>query len=202
MTHVLPAEDKLRPVLLEQARLLEPLDINSTEPPRYCLDPQRLGAVRDTVAERLPRTFVALHAFASKRDRCVPLGEWTQVAFALAGRRIPVLWIGTTRDLDELRGSYTHPAGFYADQVGDGSLTQTAAALSLASLFVGHDSGPLHIAGAFGVPVVGVFAPGEPLRTFPQGTGPSRMIARPSPAGITSTDLLHEIDALQIASAT
>jgi ADP-heptose:LPS heptosyltransferase len=195
LTHVLPPEDKRLPVLVEQARLLEPLGISTPEP-RYRLDPRRLSTARDAMASRLPRTFVALHAFASSRARCVPLGEWTQLAFALAGRGVPVLWIGTTRDLHELRASYTHPAGYYADQVGDGSLTQTAAALSLASSFVGHDSGPLHVAGAFGVPVVGVFAPGEPQRTFPQGIGPWRMIARPSPAGITASDLLRELDTM------
>ena len=76
----------------------------------------------------------------------------------------------------------------------------SAAALSLASIFVGHDSGPLHIAGAFGVPVVGIFAPGQPDRTFPQGIGPWRMIARPTPAGITAATILGEIYALSIPS--
>ena len=76
-----------------------------------------------------------------------------------------------------------------------------AAALSLAALFVGHDSGPLHIAGAFGVPVVGVFAPGQPDRTFPQGVGPSRLIRRPSPAGIDADTMLREIDALPVTSS-
>jgi ADP-heptose:LPS heptosyltransferase len=66
-------------------------------------------------------------------------------------------------------------------------------------VFAGHDSGPLHVAGAFGVPVLGVFAPGEPKRTFPQGTGPSRMIARPSPAGITAQEMLAELLALTAA---
>jgi ADP-heptose:LPS heptosyltransferase len=60
----------------------------------------------------------------------------------------------------------------------------------------------LHVAGAFGVPVVGVFAPGEPDRTFPQGVGPSRMIARPGPADISADDILREIDALRILSAS
>lgn len=200
LTHVLSAEDKRRPVLHEQARLLEPLGITPANP-RYALDADRLGDARAAVATQLPENFSALHPFASSRDRCVPLGEWTQVAFALAARRIPVLWIGTGRDLDSLR-SVTHPRGYYVDQLGDGSLSTTAAALSLASLFAGHDSGPLHIAGAFGVPVVGVFAPGEPNRTFPQGIGPSRMIARQSPRDIDAGDILREIDALQILSAT
>jgi ADP-heptose:LPS heptosyltransferase len=80
--------------------------------------------------------------------------------------------------------------------VGDGTLADTAAALVDSALFVGHDSGPLHVAGALGVPVVGIFAPGEPRRTFPQGVGKSRMLARPTPAGITVRDILTEIDAL------
>jgi len=80
--------------------------------------------------------------------------------------------------------------------VGDTTLADTAAALADAALFVGHDSGPLHVAGALGVPVVGIFAPGEPRRTFPQGVGPSRMLARPSPVGISAADILAEIDAL------
>jgi ADP-heptose:LPS heptosyltransferase len=184
--------------LLEQARLLEPLGIESTNP-RYALDATPLAASRAEVARHLPEQFVALHPFASSRDRCVPLGEWTQVAFALAARRMPVLWIGTTPDLDALR-AMTLPRGFYIDQIGDASLTITAAALSLAPLFAGHDSGPLHVAGAFGVPVVGVFAPGEPDRTFPQGVGRSRMIARPSPAGISAADILRELDGLQVLS--
>jgi len=78
----------------------------------------------------------------------------------------------------------------------------SAAALSAAELFIGHDSGPLHIAGAFGVPVVGVFAPGQPDRTFPQGMGPSRVISGPSPAGIDAGTMLREIDALSVTSST
>ena len=200
LTHVLPPESKNRSVLLEQARLLEPLGIESVDP-RYALDAAPLIATRAELTRQLPEQFVALHPFASSRDRCVPLGEWTQIAFALAARRMSVLWIGTPADLAELR-SMTLPKGFYIDQIGDGSLSVTAAALSLATLFAGHDSGPLHVAGAFGVPVVGVFAPGEPDRTFPQGIGPSRMIARPNPAEIRGADILRELDALQVLSAT
>ena len=199
LTHVLPAEDAHKPVLREQARLLEVLDIQSRDP-RYSLETGPLQPTRTEVSGLLPPRFAALHPFASDRNRCVPLSEWTQLAFALQGRGLPVLWVGTSFELDELRRSFTHPRGYYVDQLLDRSLRASAAALSLASLFVGHDSGPLHIAGAFGVPVVGIFAPGQPDRTFPQGVGPSRMIARPSPSGITAATMLGEIDALSIAS--
>jgi ADP-heptose:LPS heptosyltransferase len=198
LTHVLPAEDPRRPVVREQARLLGALGIapHPSSPPRYRLDPSRLGVLRGDVARQLPPAFIALHPFAGARNRCVPLGVWTQVALALHARGLPALWIGTTPELEELRRSYTVPRGVYVDRLGDGSLAVTAAALSLARAFAGHDSGPLHIAAAFGVPVVGVFAPGQPDRTFPQGTGPWRMIQRSSPNEITAADVLGEIGAL------
>jgi ADP-heptose:LPS heptosyltransferase len=201
LTHTLDAQNTHKPVLREQARLLTVLGINSANP-RYRLDADRLGDLRPAIAAQLPKRFAAFHPFASSRDRCVPLNEWTQLAFALQARGMRVLWIGTTSELDELRASYTHPQGFYVDQLGDGRLAVSAAALSLAALFVGHDSGPLHIAGAFGVPVVGVFAPGQPDRTFPQGVGPSRVIHRPSPLGIDAGTILREIDALSVTSST
>jgi ADP-heptose:LPS heptosyltransferase len=199
VTHLLPEENPRRSVLLEHARLLEPLGVRSTAP-RYSLDAERLGAVRASVAARLPSEFVAFHPFASARSRCVPLSEWTQLAFAMHAHGLPTLWIGTPGELAELRSSVTHPRGMYVDQLGEGSLAESAAALSLATLFVGHDSGPLHVAGAFGVPVVGVFAPGQPERTFPQGTGPWRMIARPSPADITCATIMREVEALRLVS--
>jgi heptosyltransferase-1 len=39
-----------------------------------------------------------------------------------------------------------------------------------ARLFVGGDTGPLHLAAALGIPVVGLFGPTDPVRTGPFGT--------------------------------
>jgi ADP-heptose:LPS heptosyltransferase len=199
LTHVLPSADAHKPVLVEQARLLGPLDISSADP-RYQLDATALQSVRGRIADHLPRRFIAFHPFAGARDRCVALSEWTQLAFAMQARGETVLWVGTRRELNELRASYTHPKGIYVDQLDDASLSVTAAALSMASAFVGHDSGPLHVAAAFGVPVVGIFAPGQPDRTFPQGTGRARVLFRFSPTEVSSSMILHEIDALRLAS--
>jgi ADP-heptose:LPS heptosyltransferase len=199
LTHVLPAADAHKPVVAEQSRLLSPFGIASKES-RYRLDREPLREIRERLANELPPRFTALHPFAGARDRCVPLTDWTQLAFALEARGETVLWIGTSRELNELRASHAHPKGVYSDQIADRSLATSAAALSMAATVVGHDSGPLHVAAAFGVPVVGIFAPGQPDRTFPQGPGPSRVLYRASPAEITSSMLLSEIDALRLAS--
>jgi ADP-heptose:LPS heptosyltransferase len=200
LTHVLRGEDPRQPVVRELLRVLEPLGITGA-PARYALDVARLDPLRARVSSVLAPRFVALHPFAGDARRCLPLGEWSQLAFALAGRGVAVLWVGAPAELAALRASVTHPRGFYSDMLGDGSVAATAAALSLAAAVVGHDSGPLHIAAALGVPVVGVFAPGQPQRTFPQGTGPAEMIARATPGEIDAGMLLRALDGLHVFSA-
>jgi ADP-heptose:LPS heptosyltransferase len=199
LTIALPTEDIHRPVLAEMSRVLEPFGI-TPEHPHYRLD---AAALRERVMRLAPkllsdtaRPLLALHPFASKRDRCVSLDDWRAAANAMRARRFTVLWIGSGREMEELRSGVADSEWRFIDRVGDGSLADTAAALSMASLFAGHDSGPLHIASAFGVPVLGVFAPGEPRRTFPQGVGPWRMIAQPSPRDVSADDIVRELSAL------
>jgi ADP-heptose:LPS heptosyltransferase len=162
---------------------------------RYALDPGPLAATRARIQSSAGDGYIALHAFASDRSRCVALEEWRTLARELVGRGQQVVWIGSRPELDELRaGSGT--VGLCADQVSSGTLHETAALASLASMFVGHDSGPLHVANALGVPVVGIFAPGQPKRTFPQGTAPSRVVFAPSPQEIDAARMLAAVDSL------
>ena len=197
LTYTLPPEERTTPVLTGLARLLEPFGI-VTPDLRYRLDTAPLAARRAHLEQTLGGIPIAvLHAFASKRNRCVDPTQWRSVATALEDRGFAPLWIGSTVELTELRaGTHSPDRWLYGDRVLGGSLSEMAAALSAARLFVGHDSGPLHIAGAFGVPSVAVFAPGEPHRTFPQGVGPSRILARASPSEIIARDIIAEVDAL------
>ncbi|HKW11407.1 MAG TPA: glycosyltransferase family 9 protein [Gemmatimonadaceae bacterium] len=195
LTNALPEENPHYPVLSELARLLEPLGI-PRRVFRYRLDAKPLNGRMARLARRITSPYAALHPFASKQNRCVALSVWIDLSRQLSVRGLSTLWIGSGAELDELRLAANTTWWHFIDRDGDGTLADTAAALSAAALFVGHDSGPLHIAGAFGVPVVGIFAPGEPLRTFPQGVGKSRMLARPSPVGVSVDDILSEIDAL------
>ena len=54
---------------------------------------------------------------------------------------------------------------------GKTSLRESMALLSRCCLFLTNDSGPMHIAAAFGVPVVAVFGPTDPEVTSPVGEG-------------------------------
>jgi heptosyltransferase-2 len=50
-------------------------------------------------------------------------------------------------------------SGRAVNVVGRTSIAETAALLAQCDLFVGNDSGPMHIAAAVGTPVVAVFGP-------------------------------------------
>jgi ADP-heptose:LPS heptosyltransferase len=196
LSDALPAQDPSRPVLAELMRLLAPLGVEAPPELHYQLDIAPIAGRRDRLRGLLGPRVAALHPFASLRNRCVPLGHWIRTAVELERRGYEPLWIGSPVELREVRAAAGAFGWQMIDEIGDGSLADTSAALSLAQLFIGHDSGPLHVAGAFGVPVVGIFTPGEPSRTFPQGTGQSRMLVRSSPAGVTHDDILAIVDRL------
>jgi heptosyltransferase I len=85
------------------------------------------------------------------------------------------------------------------------SLTQLISLTRRARLFIGGDCGPLHLAAALRIPVVGIFGPTNPARNGPYGT---RSIVLRSPASSTShkrrsrpDDGLLEISPEQVLNA-
>ena len=73
------------------------------------------------------------------------------------------------------RGELAGPAGV-VDLVGRTSLAELASLLLAAEVFVGNDSGVMHLAGALGVPTVGLFGSTNPDWTAPLGTA-TRVLA-------------------------
>ncbi|MFN2601170.1 MAG: glycosyltransferase family 9 protein [Gemmatimonadaceae bacterium] len=197
LTNILLPPDRQRPVLAELGRLLEPLGIHAPSLV-YRLDASTLVNEHTRVSSIMQgRSYVALHPFAGSQSRCVSLDEWISVANELASDDIQILWIGTSKELGPLKKrSEPNSKWHYVDDLSGGSLAIVAVSLSRAKLFIGHDSGPMHIAAALSVPTLGVFAPGEPARTFPQGPGPWRIISRSSPREISARDILAESNLL------
>ncbi len=71
------------------------------------------------------------------------------------------------------------------------SLAQLVALTRRASLFIGGDTGPMHLAAALGVPVVALFGPTNPARNGPYGT---RSVVLRSEASVTSHSRRREPD--------
>jgi ADP-heptose:LPS heptosyltransferase len=163
--------------------------------------PYRLdrGKVRSS-GVTLPQGTVALHPFAGSARRCLPVSLWKDFAQRLCESGRPVLWIGSSAELEALREpSIVDGSEYFVDRLPGipRGLAGSIQALASCSAFVGHDSGPLHIAGGLGLPVLGIFAPGEPGRTFPQGLGPRRWVHRGTPGEFSLDLILNEFRTLQ-----
>ena len=114
-------------------------------------------------------------AFATRRWRLenfVPLAEWLASEWKL----VPIVLLGPGER--ELRAEAASAFGGFrppAVVVEGLDLRQLAALLSQARLFVGHDTGPTHVAAAAGCPVVEIFGSSTPVYWRPWAT-PSRVV--------------------------
>lgn len=186
-----------RPVLEPLSQILKSLDIHATLRPE--LNPAPLLQRKKLIRARIesPRPLAALHPFAGDIRRCVNLREWKTVSEKLQKRGFFILWIGSGLELKRLRLEIgENPGEASLDQIGDGSVLDLAAVLSLSSFLIGHDSGPLHLGNALGTPAVGIYSPGQPKRTFPQGLGIWEMLERPSPKTVSAIDILSSVEKL------
>jgi lipopolysaccharide heptosyltransferase II len=112
---------------------------------------------------------VALHPGASKEPRA-----WHAERFADLGRRLTgsyggrVVLLGSPseRDLLQRIASALPAGGVFVPEPGL-SIKTAGALMEQCHLFVGNDSGPMHVAAALGVPTIGIFGPGTTRRTAP-----------------------------------
>ncbi|MFO7607720.1 MAG: glycosyltransferase family 9 protein [Candidatus Krumholzibacteriia bacterium] len=98
-------------------------------------------------------------AVGTRGVRLVLLGDSGAAGFAAALRE---------RCAGPWRPGTAGPAGI-VDLVGRTTVAEAAALLRRAEAFVGNDSGLMHLAGALGVPTVGLFGSTDPAWTAPLG---------------------------------
>ncbi len=85
----------------------------------------------------------------------------------LAGKRCRIVLTGGQSELELEYGEALAANGAADNLVGKTSLKELAALIDLADLVICPDSGPAHIATAFGTPVLGLYATSNPERTGP-----------------------------------
>ncbi|MGB7297510.1 MAG: glycosyltransferase family 9 protein [Candidatus Aminicenantales bacterium] len=98
-------------------------------------------------------------------DRFIALGRWLQETY---GANIIILAARNEMELACRVEQGLHP-GRTVSLAGKTAIRQMAAILRRCQLFIGNDSGPIHVAVGVGVPVVGFFGPGEYERFKPWG---------------------------------
>jgi ADP-heptose:LPS heptosyltransferase len=110
-----------------------------------------------------------------------------RLAAARAGRGLgPLALIGGPADREAAQGALAAGAGASGavDLVGRTDLPQLIALLRRARLFVGCDTGPMHLAAAVGCPVLALFGAADERRTGPYGEdrrGRRHLVLRETP---------------------
>jgi ADP-heptose:LPS heptosyltransferase len=130
--------------------------------------------------------YAVIHPFASAPEK-----TWTVAGFLAVARHLkqhagldPIFLAGPRDD-----------AGIFAPfrVYRNAPFAQVKSLLAGARIFVGNDSGPAHVAAAFGIPVVVLFGPSDPVTWAPWRTE-SQVITSPGP--------IEQIPVDQVIAAT
>lgn len=168
--------------VVNQWDLLRPLGIGEPDPERDATEMVASAEAARAAGERLraagvelgEHELIVVHVSAGNPFRRWPADSWAQLLARLsrasASRRLLVLSGPSERDAARKIGASARrmvgsDAGI-VDNV-DVDLVELRALLDRTALFIGGDSGPLHVAGTTGVPIVGLYGPTLPARSAP-----------------------------------
>lgn len=115
---------------------------------------------------------VGIHPGAGKRwlTKRWPKESFTRLIDELIERfKAKVVLVGGDEEIDLGREIIKLTHNQPIDAIGKTSLQQLASILKRCRLFIGSDSGPMHIATAVGTPVIAFFGPTDPKRHPPCG---------------------------------
>jgi lipopolysaccharide heptosyltransferase I len=144
---------------------------------------------------RLEGRPVAINLGAGKPEKCWPLPRFAELVELLRrGGWAPFLIGGPA---DEVRGAELESlagAGV-PNLIGETSIEELVAVLSLVDAHVGGDTGSIHIAVALGRPVVAIMGPTDPDRSGPYGRRESVLYeGQRGLAGITAESVADRLE--------
>lgn len=115
------------------------------------------------------KRIAVIHPGASKPERCWPAERFGEIARRLEelNYKVAVVGSGKEAELGEKVAKSLSSESFYNLAKESVPLGKLSAFIEKAHIFVGNDSGPIHIAGACGLKVVGIYGPSLPEKTGP-----------------------------------
>ena len=192
-----PALVPPRHSVLNQWDLLTPLGIAPPTPAGDGVEMTAGAVARISAAARLTAAgvpddapLVVLHVSASNPFRRWPRESFARVAASLAreDRRRRIMITAGPSEADAaaaVAAEAAHEAGDAAAAIvhcGEPSLEELHVIMTRAQLFIGGDSGPLHVAATTAVPIVALFGPTLPERSMPWRAHPEHAAAvQPGP---------------------
>jgi len=155
--------------------------------PRCEIPRARLFAAQPPASE----PYAVIHPAASSPDKTWPAARFRQVASWIQSNLNlqPIFIAGPGDSLSDFDGFR---------QVANRPLPEVKSLLSGASLFVGNDSGPAHMAAAFGVPVVVLFGPSNPVIWAPWRTESEVVVSKGPLPEVAAGTVVQALERLRV----
>ena len=156
--------------------------------PHYPIPRAKLVAAEPQAAAAM--SYAVLHPFASEAAKTWPAARFLEVARHLQHEcgLEPVF----------VAGPGDNTAAFENFRVWRGApLSEVKRLMAGAHLFIGNDSGPAHIAAAFGVPVVAIFGSSNPVTWAPWRTEARVLTSPRGILGVEAAEAVAAVDALK-----
>jgi heptosyltransferase-3 len=126
-----------------------------------------LGSVLRKHGISFEKPIISIHAGAGNIHKQWTIEGFAEVADWLSLQGFQVIFVGADRDLDKIDATMSMLGHTAYSLGGSLSIGELMALFEMSSLFLGNDSGPMHLAAAMGTPVVALFGPVDERRWRP-----------------------------------
>ena len=147
--------------------LIAPLGISSRGSRRFPIElPEEAKAKAGLIKASASRPLALIAPGGGWENKLYPPALWGEVALGLSGMELsPLILFGPGEE--PLADAVVAASSGTARRAPQTSILELAALARVAKVFLAADTGPLHVAGAVGASLVGVFGPTDPARNGP-----------------------------------
>ena len=164
---------------------------------RYPVAPARFGETPRTAALFSAGAWAVIHPFSGNPRRNLPLETWTSVLQFLENRGLRVLVNAGPAEKENFKTICEPGPGCVFSCDLDLDIKNLAFAVSRAAIFIGNNSGPLHLASALGTPCLGIFEKSWIEKISPRGKFlPDLAVFENDPSEITALEIMAKADKL------
>jgi heptosyltransferase-3 len=113
------------------------------------------------------KPIISIHAGAGNIHKQWSTEGFAEVADWLSAQGFQIIFVGAGRDQDKIDATISLISHKAYNLGGSVSIGELMALFEMSSLFLGNDSGPMHLAAAMGTPIVALFGPVDERRWRP-----------------------------------
>jgi lipopolysaccharide heptosyltransferase II len=128
---------------------------------------ETFGGKIDHIPYAMNKPFAVLSPGGAKKFRRWPVVNFLELTQRFHKMGMAVVIIGDDKERDIISGRGEHLPEGTLNLIGETDLEQLIAIIRKSSIVIANDSGPMHLANALRISVVGIFGSGDSVRTRP-----------------------------------